>query len=178
MLRLSEKYKKEVIPQMKEKFGYKNVMSCPKITKVVINAGIGRISKEKELIDSIRGDLGLITGQLPAVALAKKSVSAFKIRKGAPAGLVVTLRGSKMYDFLDRLINISLPRSRDFKGIDPKNIDKDGNLNIGIKEHIIFPEIFSENIRNIFSFEITIVTNKKNRDHSEELFRLLGFPLK
>lgn len=178
VLSLKEKYKKEIIPAMKEKFGYKNIMSCPKITKVVINTGIGRIAKEKELIENIRKDLSLITGQWPAIALAKKSISAFKVRKGAPAGLVVTLRGNKMYDFLDRLINTSLPRSRDFRGIDAKNIDRDGNLNIGIKEHVIFPEIFSESIKNVFSFEVTVVTSGKNRKQSESLFRLMGFPLK
>ena len=163
---------------MREKFGYKNIMSCPKITKVVVNTGIGRIAKETGMIEEIRKDLSLVTGQWPVLVAAKKSISTFKIRKGMPAGLKVTLHGKKMYDFLYRLINIAFPRSRDFRGIDRKNIDQNGNFNIGVKEHIIFPEVMSSDVRKIFGMEINIVTSAQNREESEILFEALGFPLK
>ena len=178
MLDLREKYKKEAVPAMREKFGYKNIMSCPKIIKVVINTGIGRIAKESAMIGDIRKDLSSIAGQWPVLVAAKKSISAFKIRQGMPAGLKVTLHGKKMYDFLHRLINIAFPRSRDFRGIDRKNIDQNGNLNIGIKEHIIFPEAMSDDIRKIFGLEVNINTSAKNKEEAEILFEALGFPLK
>lgn len=178
MLKLHDKYKKEAIPCLKERFGYKNVMACPKLKKVIINSGIGRISKEESITDNIQKDLALITGQRPVKILAKKSIASFKIRKGMPSGIKVTLRGGKMYDFLDRLIHIALPRSRDFRGLSNKNIDASGNLNIGIKEHIIFPEVSSDDVKNIFSFEVSVVTTAKNREEAVELLRLLGFPLK
>lgn len=178
MFDLREKYKKEAVPAMREKLGYENIMSLPKIIKVVINTGIGRISKETGVIEDIRRDLSLITGQWPVLVAAKKSISAFKIRQGMPAGLKVTLHGAKMYDFLSRLINVAFPRSRDFRGIDRKNIDQDGNLNIGIKENIIFPEAVSDDIRKIFGFEVNIVTSAGSRDAAEILFEVLGFPLK
>ena len=178
MLDLREKYKKEAVPAMREKFGYKNIMSCPKIIKVVINTGIGRIAKESAMIGDIRKDLSSIAGQWPVLVAAKKSISAFKIRQGMPAGLKVTLHGKKMYDFLHRLINIAFPRSRDFRGIDRKNIDQNGNLNIGIKEHIIFPEAISDDIRKIFGLEVNINTSAKNKEEAEILFETLGFPLK
>jgi large subunit ribosomal protein L5 len=166
MLNIREKYIKEAVPAMREKFGFKNIMSCPKI------------KKEKDLIENIRKDLSLMTGQWPVLVPAKKSISSFKIRAGMPAGLKVTLRRAMMYNFLDRLINIAFPRSRDFRGIDPKNIDKNGNFNIGIKEDIIFPEASQDDIRQVFSLEVTIVTNAKNKEEAEFLFRALGFPLK
>lgn len=175
---LKTKYEKEIVLAMKDKFGYRNVLACPKLKKVIINSGIGRISKEESIIDNIQKDLALITGQQPVKMLAKKSIASFKIRKGMPSGLKVTLRGGKMYDFLDRLIHIALPRSRDFRGLSNKNIDAGGNLNIGIKEHIIFPEVSSDDVKNIFSFEVSVVTTAKNREEAVELLRLLGFPLK
>lgn len=175
---LQEKYKKEAVPAMREKLGYKNIMSCPKIIKVVVNTGVGRIAKESAMIEDIRKDLSSITGQWPVLVAAKKSISAFKIRQGMPAGLKVTLHGRKMYDFLYRLINVAFPRSRDFRGIDRKNIDQNGNLNIGIKEHIIFPEAMSDDIRKIFGLEINVTTSAQNREESEVLFEALGFPFK
>lgn len=175
---LKTKYEKEVVLAMKDRFGYRNVLACPKLKKVIINSGIGRISKEESIIDNIQKDLALITGQRPVKILAKKSIASFKIRKGMPSGIKVTLRGGKMYDFLDRLIHIALPRSRDFRGLSNKNIDASGNLNIGIKEHIIFPEVSSDDVKNIFSFEVSVVTTAKNREEAVELLRLLGFPLK
>ncbi len=178
MLRLQEKYNKEVIPALKEKIGCDTVMRCPKIEKVVINIGVGRMAKESEIIKTIQKDLSLIAGQHPALVSAKKSIASFKARKGAPSGLKVTLRGKRMYDFLSRFIDVALPRSRDFRGIDRSSVDKDGNFNIGIKEHIIFPETSSDNIRQIFGMQITVVSSAKSKEHAEQLFRLMGFPLK
>lgn len=167
-----------------EKFGYKNKMAVPKIEKVVVNIGFGRLvsgktSKEKEeIIKSILEDLTLITGQKPILTKAKKSISSFKVRKGDPIGAKVTLRKKMMYDFLERLIHIVLPRSRDFRGIETSSFDKKGNLTIGIKEHIAFPEVSPEKTRNIFSLEVTITINAKKREEGIELLKLLGFPIK
>ena len=175
---LKEKYQKEVVPAMKQKFGYKNDLAVPKIGKVVVNIGTGAYSKDEKAQEEISRDLALITGQKPVVTLAKKAISAFKIRQGLPVGLKVTLRGRRMYDFVERLINIVLPRTRDFRGLPVKSIDQKGNLNLGIKEHIIFPEISPEDIKKIFGMEITIATNAKNKERALELFKLLGFPIK
>ncbi len=178
MSRLKEKYNKEVIPSFKKEFGFKNDFQIPKITKVVINTGIGKFLKESSLIEVIEKDISSISGQRAVKTKAKKSLAAFKIREGMDVGVKVTLRGGKMYDFIDRLISISLPRTRDFKGLDPKNIDSNGNLNLGINEHIVFPEINPENARGIFGLQITVVTTAKSKDLAEKLFRFLGFPLK
>jgi len=184
MLRLKEKYKKEVIPQMMEKFGYKNPMAVPKIEKVVLNTSFGKLvsgktsEEQKKIYQPILEDLALICGQKPILKGAKKSISTFKIREGLPIGATVTLRRKRSADFLERLIHIALPRSRDFRGIDPKSIDKKGNLTIGIKEHITFPEILPERAKTIFGLEVTVVTNAKSREEGIELLRLLGFPIK
>jgi len=184
MDRLKEKFEKVVVPKMMESFGYKNKMAVPRIEKVVINAGFGRLvagltKQEREKISQeIAHDLSLISGQKPLFTKARKSIAGFKVRKGMVIGAKVTLRGKRMYDFLERLIYIALPRTRDFRGIDPDSIDKNGNLTIGIKEHIVFPEVSSENVKRIFGFEITVVTNAKTREEAIELYRLLGFPLK
>ncbi len=178
MLNLREKYKKEVIPAMRERFGYKNDLAVPKIEKVVVNAGIGKFLKDEKAQETIINDLAKITGQKPVYTLARKAISGFKIRKGMKVGLKVTLRKKRMYDFLDRLIHVAIPRIRDFRGIPEKSIDKEGNLSIGIKEHIIFPEIAHEDVKLIFGFEVTIVTNAKTREEAIELFKLLGFPIK
>ena len=177
---MEEKYKKEVIPAMKQKFGYKNDMAVPRIEKVVINVGIGSIiaGKDEKAQESVTKDIILITGQKPLVTLAKKAISAFKVREGMPVGLKATLRGKRMYDFLSRLVNIVLPRTRDFRGLNSKSIDEDGNLTIGIKEHLIFPEISQEDIRRIFGLEITVVTHTKSREKALELYKLMGFPIK
>ncbi len=182
--KLPEKYKKEVIPQMKEKFGYTNKMAVPKIEKVVVNTGFGRLiadktsEEQKNFFEAILEDFSLITGQRPVLTRAKKSISGFKIRQGLPIGAQVTLRGKRMFDFLERLINIGLPRSRDFQGIDSKSFDKEGNLTIAIREHITFPEILIEKAKNIFGLEITVVTTAKKREEGIELLKLLGFPIK
>lgn len=177
---LEEKYKKEIIPEMKKRFGYKSNLSVPRILKVVVNVGIGSTvtSKDEKAQESIINDINLITGQKPLITLAKKAISVFKIREGMPVGIKVTLRGKRMYDFVFRLINVVLPRTRDFRGLDPKSIDQNGNLNIGIKEHLIFPEISQDDIRRIFGLEITIVTSSNDREKLVEFYKLMGFPIK
>ena len=172
------KYRKEVIPAMQKKFGIENVMAVPKIDKVVLNVGIGKFTKDDKFVEKIQRDLGLLSGQKPVFRKAKQSIAGFKSREGTNIGLVVTLRGKRMYDFIDRLIHIALPRSKDFRGLDPKNFDKMGNLNLGIKEHSIFPEIHYESLKDIFSMEVTVTTTAKNRETGEELLRLIGFPIK
>lgn len=184
LMRLKEKYEKEVIPKMMEIFNYKNPYQVPKIEKVVVNVGFGKMisgksqEEQKKIIDAIFEDLSLITGQKPVLTVARKSISAFKLKKGQPQGAKVTLRGRRMYDFLERLIYITLPRSRDFKGIDLASFDNQGNLTIGIKEHTAFPEISLEKVRFIFGLEITIVIRSKSQRESIEMLKLLGFPLK
>lgn len=177
MLRLKEKYQKQAVPAMKEKFGYKNDLAVPKIIKVVINTGFNPEKKDSKAQEEIARDLSLITGQKPAPRQTKKAVSAFKTREGMIIGIMATMRGRRMYDFLDRLITIVLPRSRDFRGLLEKNIDQGGNLNIGIKEQIVFPEISAESAKNFFGLEIAVVTNAKTRREGVELFKLLDFPI-
>lgn len=181
---IEEKYKKEVVPKMREKFGYKNDMAVPRIEKVVLNTGFGRevVNKtgdeHKKFIDFILGEMSLIAGQRATKTLAKKSVASFKIRKGMAIGAKVTLRGRRMTDFLERLIHLALPRTRDFQGLSPKSVDGQGNLTVAIKEHIAFPEILPEKARNIFGLEITVVSTAKKKEEALELFKLLGFPIK
>ena len=182
---LQLKYQKEVIPLMKEKFGYPNNMAVPKIDKVVINAGFGRqvageaSSEERKKIQNLfLQDLTLISGQKMILTKAKKSIAAFKIREGMPIGAMCTLRRRKMYDFLERLISIGLPRSRDFKGIEEKAIDNSGNLAIGIKEHIVFAEVSPERAKQIFGFQVIISTTAQKKEEGMELLRLMGFPIK
>ena len=184
MIRLSEKYKIEVVPTMKEEFNYRNIMAVPKIEKVVVNTGFGKLlagkttAEKKKIYEEILKDLSLICAQFPMLTKAKKSISGFKIRKGMPVGAKVTLRGQRMYDFLERLIYIALPRTRDFRGINLKSVDKAGNLTIAIKEHIAFPEIAPEDVKILFGFEITVVTTAMSREEGLGLLRLLGFPIK
>lgn len=184
MLRLKDKYIKKVIPAMKEKFNYKSNMVVPKIVKVIVNVGFGKFisgktsDERKKIADNILTDLAQICGQRPVLTKAKKSIAGFKIREGQPVGVKVTLRKKIMYDFLERLINIVLPRTRDFRGINPNSIDEKGNLTIGIREHIVFPEVSPEVTRFNFGLEITVVTTAKSREDGVELLRLLGFPIK
>lgn len=178
MSRLREKYIKEVIPKMRAHFGYKNKMAVPRILKVTVNTGIGKYRQEEKVIEEIEKDIALITGQKAVPTQAKKAISSFKTRIGQPVGLKVTLRGRRMYDFIDRLISLALPRARDFRGLPKDSIDQRGNLNIGIREQITFPEISHEQVRTIFGLEISITTNAKNKEEGIELLRLLGFPLK
>jgi len=178
MTRLSDKYKKEVVSLMREKFGYKNDLAVPRIEKVVINTGIGKFFQDEKITEEIVKDLSLIAGQKPVFTQAKKAISGFKIRRGLKIGLVVTLRGRRAFDFMERLVSLALPRSRDFRGLNEKSVDQRGSLNMGIKEHIIFPEISHENIRQIFGLQVTIKTTAKNHREGLELFRLMGFPIK
>jgi large subunit ribosomal protein L5 len=175
---LKEKYIKEVIPAMKQKLGYRNDLAVPKIEKAIVNVGIGSVLDDKKAQEVIIKDLTSITGQKPVPSLARKAIAGFKIRKGMKVGLKATLRGQRMYDFLSRLINVALPRTKDFRGLEPKSIDQNGNLTIGIKEHIIFPEVSSEDIKKVFGLEVTIVTNAEKREQALELFKLMGFPIK
>lgn len=178
MISKSENYKKKIISTLQKELGVKNVLALPKIEKVVINIGLGRALKDEKFLEVAMQDLALITGQKPKTTLAKKSIANFKIREGMIIGAAVTLRGQRMYDFISRLINIALPRTRDFRGIDAKTIDKSGNLTIGVKEHIVFPEIKGEEVRNIFGFEITVVVKAKNKEEAAVLYKAMGFPIK
>jgi len=172
-----EKFIKDVVPEMMKEFQYQVPIAVPKIEKIVVNIGTGKVRDKKDTVENIVNHLTLITGQRPYPRAAKKAISTFKMRQGEVIGYKTTLRGKRMYDFLDRLVNLAIPRMRDFHGISLKSIDEGGNLTLGIREHIVFPEIIGENIRDIFGFEITIVTNAKSRDEAIKLFRLLGFPL-
>jgi large subunit ribosomal protein L5 len=176
--RLLQKYRQEVISALRDDFKIKNYMAIPRIKKVVINTGIGRMLKDGKAIEKVEKDLALISGQKPIYRKAKKSIAGFKIREGMDIGLSVTLRGKRMYDFIDRLTSVALPRSKDFRGIDIKNFDELGNLNLGIKEQSIFPEITYETLKDIFSIQITVVTDAKNREMGIKLLRLMGFPIK
>jgi large subunit ribosomal protein L5 len=176
MARLKDFYKEQVAPQLKEKFAYKNVMQIPKIEKIVINVGAGEAKDNSKVIGSILEDLATITGQKPVVCVARKSVANFKIREGMKIGVKVTLRGEKMYEFLDRFFNLALPRVRDFRGINPKSFDGKGNYNMGVKEQLIFPEIEYDKIDKIRGMDISISTNAKSDDEARELLSLMGAP--
>lgn len=178
MNRLQKKYKKEVIPELKEKFGRKNDLAIPRILKVTVNTGIGKYRQDEKVIEEIAKDLALITGQKAVSAQAKKAISTFKTRVGQPIGLKVTLRGARMYDFIDRLISLALPRSRDFRGLPESNVDGSGNLNLGIPEQIIFPEISHENVRSIFGLEVSVTTNARTHEEGLQLYKKMGFPIK
>jgi large subunit ribosomal protein L5 len=172
-----EKYRKEVAPALRKEFSIGNVMAVPRITKVVVNTGTGKIPRDKAALEKMEHDLATLTGQKPSSRQARKSIASFKLREGTPVGYATTLRGKRMYDFLDRFIALALPRSKDFRGIDPKNVDKEGNLNYGIREHSIFPEISYETLKDIFSLQVTVVTSTRDRDQGIALLRQMGMPL-
>jgi len=174
--RLKEKYTQEIIPALTEKFGYKTVMRVPKLQKIVLSQGIGDAVADKKLVDTAAGDLSRIAGQKAITTNSKKDISNFKLRKGMPIGTKVTLRGEKMYEFLDRLIAVSLPRTRDFRGISPKGFDGRGNFNLGIKEHIIFPEIDIDKVNRILGMDITFVTSAESDEEGKALLDAFGFP--
>lgn len=176
MARLKEYYKQEVAPALMKKFSYKSVMQIPKLEKIVINVGAGEAKDNSKVIDSICADLAKITGQKPMVCKAKKSVANFKLRAGMNIGVKVTLRGDRMYEFLDRLFNIALPRVRDFRGINPNSFDGRGNYNMGIKEQLIFPEIEYDKIDKVRGMDICFVTTANTDEESRELLTLLGAP--
>lgn len=178
MNRLKEKYKKEVIPAMRKKLGYKNDLAVPKLIKVTINSGTGQALKDDKLLDVVVNTLTRISGQKPVLTKAKKSISTFKIREGDTVGIKVTLRGQRMYDFVDKLINVSLARVRDFQGLERKSIDKSGNLTVGFKEHVAFPEIGSDEVERIHGLEVVITTDARSQEEGLELLLFLGFPFK
>ena len=178
MSRIKEKYNKVVIPALKEEFGYKNKLAIPKIEKVVVNVGTGQGLKDSKFNEVVEATLQRITGQQPVKAAAKKSISNFKIREGLVVGMATTLRGKRMDDFIDKLINITLPRVRDFQGLSEKSVDPQGNLNIGFTEHIAFPEIHSDEVEKIHGLQISVVTTAKTKKEGLELLKLLGFPFR
>src|SRR5687768_11752048 len=174
--RLKEKYNKEIVTQLRERFQYKSVMQVPKITKICINKGIGSAVSDKKLVDIGVDELTTITGQKAVATKAKTSVSNFKLREGMPIGAKVTLRGDKMYEFLDRLMTVALPRVRDFRGVSDKGFDGRGNYTLGVKEQIIFPEISIDKIKSISGMDITFVTTAKTDEESYELLKAFGMP--
>jgi len=178
MQRLYKKYLDEIVPALKEKFGYKNKMAVPSIKKVTLNIGVGHALTDSSYLELVENNLQKISGQKPVKCVAKKSISNFKIREGMVVGVKVTLRKERMYDFLDKLINITFPRIRDFRGVDPKIMDGKGNLTIGFKEHISFPEIQSAGLDKLHGLEISVLTTAKTDKEGFELFKLLGFPFK
>lgn len=163
---------------MREKFGYRNDLAVPKILKVTLNSGLGKYRQDQKAMEEIANNLTMLAGQRAVFTQAKKAISSFKTRQGQVIGAKVTLRAARMYDFLDRLVGLALPRSRDFRGLEAESVDEHGNLNLGVREHIIFPEISHEHVKTIFGLEVSITTNAKNRKEGLELFRLLGFPMK
>lgn len=176
MARMKDFYKAEVAPALMKKFGYKSVMQIPKLDKIVINVGAGEAKENSKAIDAISGDLAKITGQQPVVCKAKKSVANFKLREGMPIGVKVTLRGERMYEFLDRLFNVALPRVRDFRGINPNSFDGRGNYNMGIREQLIFPEIDYDKVDKVRGMDICFVTTANTDEESRELLTLMGAP--
>lgn len=176
MTSIREKYQKEIIPEMKKEFGLKNVFEVPKIEKVVVNVGIGKFLKDSGQVEDVKKTLEAITGQKPLSTKARKSIAGFKTREGMEVGMKITLRGKRMWDFVEKLVNAALPRVRDFHGLKLKSVDNSGNLNIGIKDQLIFPEILPEEVKNHFSFEVTVVTNTNSKEMGDKLFRLMKFP--
>nr|MBC7245644.1 50S ribosomal protein L5 [Chloroflexota bacterium] len=178
MPRLKERYLNEVIPAMQKEFGYQNVMQVPRLVKVVVNVGLGEALQNAKALDAAAKDIATITGQKPIITRAKKSIATFRLRAGNPIGVKVTLRGKRMYDFLDRLFNIALPRVRDFRGVSPDSFDGRGSYTLGLREQLVWPEIHYDSIDKVRGMEITIVTTAKTDDEARQLLRLLGMPFR
>ncbi len=184
MDKLKDKYNKIVIPEMMKRFGFKNPMAVPRITKVTINTSFGKqavsktSSEREKMINLISNDLALISGQRPKLIKSKKSIAGFKLREGLEVAAMATIRKARMWDFLERLIYLSLPKSRDFQGLNATSVDKGGNLNIGFREHINFSEIFTDKEKTIIGLQVTVSTNAKNNEQGLALFKLMGFPIK
>jgi large subunit ribosomal protein L5 len=176
--RMQEHYQKAVVPVLMEKFGYKNVMQVPRLTKITLNMGVGEAMTDKKVIDNAASDLALISGQKPDIRRARKSVAVFKVRENWPIGCRVTLRGARMYEFLDRLINVAIPRIRDFRGLPSRSFDGRGNYSLGIKEQIIFPEIDFDKVDAIRGLDVTIVTSAKTDDEARALLDGFQFPIR
>ena len=177
-MNLKDAFNKELLPELQKKLGIKNVMAVPRLTKVVINMGVGEALTDKKHLESAVNDLELIAGQKAVITKASKSVASFKLREGWPVGCKVTLRGDRMYDFIERLVNIAIPRERDFRGLNPKSFDGQGNYSMGIKEQIIFPEINYDNIDKIRGMDICINTSASNNEDAKALLEVLNFPFK
>ncbi|OIQ70680.1 50S ribosomal protein L5 [mine drainage metagenome] len=176
--RLKERYRAEIQKSMSEQFGYANVMQIPGLVKVVVNMGVGEAARDSKLIEGAIRDLAAITGQKPQVTRSRKSIAQFKLREGQPIGAHVTLRGDRMWEFLDRLVSISLPRIRDFRGLSPRQFDGHGNYTFGLTEQVVFPEIDQDKIDRVRGMDITVVTTATNDDEGRALLRALGFPFK
>jgi len=178
MTRLKEKYTKEVVPALTKEFGYKNVMAIPKITKVVVNMGLGEATQNAKIADTGADEIARVTGQKPVITRSKKSIAQFKLRKGMPIGAMVTLRGERMWDFLDRLVSVALPRVRDFRGVSPKGFDGRGNFTLGLKDQLLFPEIDYMKVDKARGMNISVVTTAKTDEESRKLLQLLGMPFR
>jgi len=176
--RLREQYASEVVPALREEFGFKNLMEVPKLEKIVVNSGVGAAITDAKLLESVMADMALITGQQPRLARARLSVAAFKLRQGMPVGCSVTLRGTRMYEFYDRLVNVAIPRIRDFRGVPTKSFDGRGNYTLGIKEHTIFPEIDYDKVSNTFGMDISIVTTARNDEQGFMLLKQMKMPFR
>ena len=178
MTRLRDRYLKEVVPSLQKEFGYKNIMAIPKVTKVVVNMGLGEATQNVKVIDVGTDELARIAGQKPVTTRAKKSIAAFKVRKGMPVGTMVTLRGDRMYEFLDRLISVALPRVRDFRGVSPRGFDGRGSYTLGLRDQIIFPEIDYMRVDKTRGMNISVVTTAKTDEEARRLLQLLGLPFR
>ncbi|HEU19033.1 MAG TPA: 50S ribosomal protein L5 [Deltaproteobacteria bacterium] len=178
MARLKEYYKKEVIPALMKEFNYRNTMQVPKIEKIVVNMGLGEATQNIKVLDNAADELSVIVGQKPVITKAKKSIATFKVRKGMSIGCSVTLRSERMYEFFDRLVNVAIPRIRDFRGISPRSFDGRGNFSLGVREQFIFPEIEYDKIDKVRGMNITIVTSAKSDDEARQLLRLMGVPFR
>jgi large subunit ribosomal protein L5 len=176
--RLKQRYRDEIVAQLREEFGYGNVMQVPGLTKIVVNMGVGDAAKDSKLMDGAVRDLATVTGQRPTVTKARKSIAQFKLREGMPIGAHVTLRGDRMWEFLDRLLSLALPRIRDFRGLSPRQFDGSGNYTFGLNEQSMFHEIDQDRIDRVRGMDITVVTTAKTDDEGRALLRLLGFPFK
>jgi large subunit ribosomal protein L5 len=178
MTRLKERYLKDVVPALAKEFGYTNVMAIPKLEKIVVNMGLGEATQNVKLIDTGADEVGRITGQRPVTTRAKKSIAAFKVRQGMPVGTMVTLRGDRMYEFLDRLVNIALPRVRDFKGVSTKGFDGRGNYTLGLRDQLLFPEIDYMKVDTARGMNVSVVTTAKTNEEARRLLQLLGMPFR
>lgn len=178
MSRLHDRYQQRIIPELKKQFDYQNVMAIPKLTKIVVNIGLGEAIQNSKLLDSAANELATITGQKPVINLARKSIAAFKLRKGMAIGCSVTLRANRMYEFFDRLVSIALPRVRDFRGLSPRSFDGRGNYTLGLRDQLIFPEIDYSKVNKIIGMNVCIVTNAKTNEEAQTLLGLLGLPFR
>jgi len=178
MTRLKQKYQKDVVPALQKEFGYKNVMAVPRIQKVVVNMGLGEATSNAKIIDTGADELARITGQKPVTRRAKKSIAAFKVRKGMPVGTMVTLRGERMWEFLDRLVSIALPRVRDFKGVSPRGFDGRGNYTLGLRDQLLFPEIDYMKVDKARGMNVSVVTSAKTDEEARKLLQFIGMPFR